>query len=126
MRLLKKFLPFLFIFGVWLALFWPFFSKKLLPIPADIITGVYYPWLDYKWGFSVGVPVKNPLISDIPSLLYPWRQLVIDQYRNFQIPSWNPYYFGGMPLLANFQSAAFSYVNVFSCFSPKLLPGRRE
>lgn len=117
----NNFLPIVFIFLVWLALFRPFWLRGLLPIPADIISGLYYPWLDYKWGFSVGVPVKNPLMSDIPSLLYPWRSFVVDQLKNLKWPLWNPYYFGGMPLLANFQSAVFSYVNLLFLFLPKAL-----
>lgn len=121
MKKLLKFWPFLIILVVWVILFWPFFRSNLLPIPADIIVGLYYPWLDYKWGYAVGVPVKNPLISDIPSILYPWRSLVVDELKSFRWPLWNPYYFGGMPLLANFQSAVFSYVNIFFLFLPKAL-----
>ncbi len=121
MKKLFKFWPLLLILLLWTVLFWPFFSKKLLPIPADIITGVYYPWLDYKWGFVVGVPVKNPLMSDVPSLLYPWRSFAIDELKSGRWPLWNPYYFTGMPLLANFQSAVFSYANVFFLFLPKAL-----
>jgi len=126
MRLFKKLWPrltwlwpFVFILGVWFVLFKPFFAKGLLPMPADIIAGLYYPWLDYKWGYSVGVPVKNPLISDIPSLLYPWRSFAIDELKAGRWPLWNPYYFDGMPLLANFQSAVFSYVNLFFLFFSK-------
>lgn len=121
MKKLRELWPFLIIIIIWIILFWPFFSKKLLPIPADIITGVYYPWLDYKWGFEVGVPVKNPLMSDIPSLLYPWRSFAIDELKAGRWPLWNPYYFLGMPLLANFQSAVFSYINIFFLFLPKAL-----
>jgi hypothetical protein len=121
MKRFLRFWPVAFLLLVWFFLFRPFFTRGLLPIPADIIAGVYYPWLDYKWGFLVGVPVKNPLISDIPSLVYPWRSLAIDQFRLFRWPLWNPYYFGGMPLLANFQSAAFSYVNLLFLFLPKAL-----
>jgi len=113
MKRLLRFWPLLTILTVWLILFSPVFLKKLLPIPADIICGVYYPWLDYKWGYSVGVPVKNPLISDIPSILYPWRSFVVDELKAGRWPLWNPFYFIGMPLLANFQSAVFSYVNIF-------------
>lgn len=120
-KIFSSFWPIIIIIGIWITLFWPFFKKGLLPIPADIITGVYYPWLDYKWGFSTGVPVKNPLISDVPSLLYPWRSLVIDELKSLHWPLWNPYYFAGMPLLANFQSAVFSYVNLFFLFMPKAL-----
>ncbi len=120
-KLLTSRWPFLFILAVWLVLFQPFLFKRLLPIPADIIAGVYYPWLDYKWGFPAGVPVKNALISDVPSLLYPWRSLVIDQMKAGRWPLWNPYYFGGLPLLANFQAAVFSYVNLLFIFLPKAL-----
>lgn len=117
----NKLLPIVFIFLAWLVLFRPFWLRGLLPMPADIIAGLYYPWLDYKWGFAVGVPVKNPLLSDIPSLLYPWRSFAIDQIKGFEWPLWNPYYFAGMPLLANPQSAVFSYVNLFFTFLPKFI-----
>jgi uncharacterized membrane protein YfhO len=117
--MLKKFWPLVLIFSIWVILFLPFLTKGLLPIPADIITGVYFPWLDYKWGYAVGVPVKNPLISDIPSLLYPWRTTAMRELGQGRLPFWNPYYFAGMPLLANFQSAAFSYVNLFFLFLPQ-------
>lgn len=100
--------------------FWKFFLKGLVPIPADIIVGLYYPWLDYKWGFPTGVPVKNPLPSDIPSLVYPWRMFVIETLKSGVFPLWNPYYFAGMPLLANFQSAVFSLSNIFFLFFPKI------
>lgn len=120
-KIFSKIWPLAIIIGIWVAVFWPFFKKGLLPIPADIITGVYYPWLDYKWGFPAGVPVKNPLISDVPSLLYPWRSLAIDELKSFHWPLWNSYYFAGMPLLANFQSAVFSYVNIFFLFLPKAM-----
>lgn len=119
MKKLLKAWPLFIILAVWVILFWPFIKERLLPVPADIIAGVYYPWLDYKWGFTVGVPVKNPLLSDIPSLLYPWRSLVIDEFKLGRWPLWNPYYFGGMPFLANFQSAAFSYTNIFFLFFSK-------
>lgn len=110
----------IFIGTVVFILFSSFFFKGLLPMPADITVGLYYPWLDYKWGYPVGVPVKNPLLSDIPSLLYPWRSFAIDQLRNLRLPLWNSFYFGGMPLLANFQSAVFSWVNIFFLFLPKV------
>lgn len=37
---------------------------------------------------------------------YAWRDLVLDAYRQRQIPHWNPYELGGSPLLANSQSGA--------------------
>lgn len=111
------FLPILSIIGIAIVFFHKFFLRGLLPIPADIITGVYYPWLDYKWGNLVGVAVKNPLMSDIPSLIYPWRTLAIDLIKNLQWPLWNQYSFSGYPLLGNWQSAPFSLANMFYLFT---------
>ena len=112
--------PILLIFLLIFIFFWKFFLKSLVPMPADITVGLYYPWLDYKCGFPTGVPVKNPLPSDIPSLLYPWRMLVVESLKNQTLPLWNPFYLGGMPLLANFQSATFSWVNSFFVFLPNI------
>ncbi len=119
---MKKFLfnswPIFVILFLVFIFFWKFFLKGLIPTPADITVGVYFPWLDYRWGFSTGVPVKNPLPSDIPSLLYPWRLAVIESLKNMTFPLWNPFSFGGMPLLANFQSATFLWSNIFFFFLP--------
>lgn len=102
---------FIFFLGLLLVNFYPMF-KGLVPIPLDLLAGSYYPWLDHKWGFVVGVPVKNPSVTDVVSQLYPWRSLVMDIWRSGQIPLWNPYSFSGTPLLANWQSAPFYPLNI--------------
>ncbi len=84
-----------------------FLFHGLLPIPLDIIGGIYYPWRDYNWGYAVAVPVKNPLPSDIVSFIYPFRILAIDMLKGGNWPLWNPYILSGTPLLANFQTAIF-------------------
>lgn len=57
------------VFGLFLVLLAVFFNKVwlkgLVPFPGDLLVGAYYPWLEYKWGYEVGVPIKNQLISDI-------------------------------------------------------------
>ena len=85
----------------------------MLPIPADITVGMYFPWLDYKWGYTVGVPVQNSLISDVVSQVYPWRTTAIEILKQGQIPLWNSYSFMGYPLLANITTAAFYPLNIF-------------
>ena len=85
----------------------PFFLKGHIPIPSDIITGLYYPWLNQ--GLH---PVKNPLMSDIVSIIYQWRLLAIDSIKHFEFPWWNPHYFFGMPLFANFQNSIFNLTNL--------------
>jgi len=94
------------------AIYYQFFFLGKIPIPGDLLVGAYYPWLDYNWGYSVGVPVKNPPITDVISQLYLWRTLAVDLIRSGNWPLWNPYSSSGTPLLANFQSAPFLPFNV--------------
>lgn len=106
-----------FAFVVFLS-FSDFFIKGLLPIPSDILVGAYFPWLDYKWGYSVGVPVKNPAPSDVISIIYPWRFLGISLIKQGIIPLWDSSILLGTPLLANFQAALLNPINVLFFLLP--------
>lgn len=116
---LKKFFSFwplaLIILSV-IVYFRKFFFKGLLPIPGDIITGLYFPWFDYHWGYSAGVPVKNPLISDIISQIYIWKSLAIDSLGSLRFPLWDSSILSGTPLLASYQSGVFYPLNIFYAF----------
>ena len=109
----KKFFYLFFIFLIWLLFFWKFFFKGLLPIPADIITGMYYPWLNHKWGCQVGVPVKNPILSDTVSQLWIWKNWGVDHLKQGKIAIWNPYSLAGYPMSPWFHTALFSPSNIF-------------
>lgn len=111
--------PFLVI-GLLISIFYyPVWLKGKVLFPADIIVGTYYPWLDYKWlGYNAGVPVKNPLISDVPSVIYPQRLLAIEQIKQGIWPLWNPLMFSGYPLLATFQSAVLNPLNLLYFVMP--------
>lgn len=103
--------PFFLIAFVVCIFFWKVFLKGLVPLPADFIVGVYYPWLDYKWGYATGVPVKNPMTTDVVSLIYPEQMLAVDLLKSGQWPLWNPHILTGTPLFANLQAAPFSPTN---------------
>lgn len=104
----KRIYPLLLIVGLVLVFFWKVVFLGLVPIPGDFVVGVYYPWLDYKWGYAVGVPVKNPILTDVVSFTYPMQTLAVDLMKAGQLPFWNSLILSGTPLLANFQSAPFS------------------
>lgn len=113
MKKILKYWPF-FVFAIaCLIYFWKVFLKGYVPFPGDLMVGAYLPWLENKWGFPTGVPVKNPLISDIFSQFYMWRSLVSEGWRHMQIPLWNPYSYSGYPLLATFHSGVFYPLNLF-------------
>ena len=109
--IIKKNLVIILIIIIVLVFFWPIFRGSV-PIPFDGLVGAYFPWLDFKYGYVVGVPVKNISVTDVFSQLYPWRLLVIEAFKNNQFPLWNPYSFSGTPLLANWQSAALYPLNI--------------
>lgn len=92
--------------------FWKYFLLGLIPIPADVILGGYFPWLNEKWGYIVGVPVKNPLMSDIVSLQYPWRLTAINYLKIGELPLWDSTSFLGMSLIGNFQAGVFNPFNL--------------
>jgi hypothetical protein len=103
-----KFIPIIILSLLVLFFFKSFILQGKLPIPADTIVGLYYPFRDiYSKTNPNGVPFKNFLITDPVRQQYPWRNLLIGMEKNGSLPLWNPYNFSGTPLLANFQSAAF-------------------
>lgn len=107
MKKILKFWPFLVFVIASVSYYWQVFLKGFVPFPGDLMVGAYLPWLENKWGFPTGVPVKNPLISDIFSQFYMWKSLIAEGWMNLQIPLWNPYSYSGYPLLANFHSGVF-------------------
>jgi len=112
-------MPVLFIFLVFVLFFWQFLFKSLLPIPADTIIGLYHPFRDlYVKEYPNGIPFKNFLITDPVRQQYPWRDLVISLEKKLELPLWNPYNFSGTPLLANFQSAPFYFINTLFFIMP--------
>lgn len=120
MSFVRKTWPFLIITLAVFIFFWKTFLKGLFPIPADFIVGAYYPWLDYKWGYEVGVPIKNPLLSDVVSVIYPLKSYAADLLNAGRLPLWNPFMFGGYPLFANLQLGILSPTIIFYFFTPKI------
>ncbi|MFA5750447.1 MAG: YfhO family protein [Candidatus Shapirobacteria bacterium] len=117
-KMAKKIIPILFIFLVTCLFFYKTILKDLIPFPGDMLVGAYYPWLDYKWsGFTTNVPIKNPLITDVFSSVYPSKELVINSIKSFKIPLWNQFSYSGHPFLANFSSSYFNPLNLLMLIS---------
>jgi len=110
---MKKFWPIGFLILFFIILFKDFFFKGLIPVPADTLVGAYYPWLDYKWGYEVGVPIKNAIISDVFSYFFIIKHISTDILKQGIIPYWNNFSFSGTPLLATFHSTVLSPWNLF-------------
>ncbi len=108
---LTHFWPF-FIFGLaFFAFAAPFILYQKIPFPGDLLVGAYYPWLDYKWGYPIGVPVKNPLISDVFSQFAVWKYYGIQSLKNGQIPFWDWSIFNGMPFFSTLHTGILYPLN---------------
>src|SRR5690348_7968495 len=90
---------------LWFVFSSPFFLRVEIPFTGDYEVTFFPPWSQYSQFIQ---PVKNSAMPDVIDQLYPWKSIVIDTWKHFQIPLWNPYSFGGTPLMANYQSSVFS------------------
>lgn len=57
--------------------------------------------------YEIVIENRSPFRGDIAEQFYPWKVHVKESVLNGELPYWNPYTFGGTPLLANMQSAVF-------------------
>ena len=72
------------------------------PMALDIVTGVYYPWLNERYlGLATWTPVHNPYISDVTSQAIVWRQFVAEHLQTFQSFFWHNYSLSGYPYLGS-------------------------
>ncbi len=115
MKILSRFWPILFIFGVWFIFASPYFLNSKAPYASTYQMNNFAPWDAYEkfWG-----PVKNGAMPDVITQIYPWKHLTIEAWKSKQIPLWNPYSFSGTPLLANYQSGVFSPFNLLFFILP--------
>lgn len=88
------------------------FTSKL-PVPVDEVARG-----DPFRGLFGDVHVKNPMTNDVVKLFLPWMQICREQLFRGELPLWNPYAFGGYPLLANAEAAPFSPLFVATLFVP--------
>lgn len=116
MRRIQQLFPLLFIL-IPLFFFYPII-KGDIPFPGDLLVGHHEPYKSQAYGGYApgGVPHKAQG-PDVITQLFPWKFFVIDSYKNGNIPFWNPYQFSGTPQLADFQSGAFSPLNIIFLFT---------
>lgn len=117
---MKKLFPFLIFLGVTLLFFYKFFLFLQIPIAGDLLVAEYNPWKTYSYlGYNPGSIPNKAQYFDTIRQIYPWKTQVIDSFKNFSLPLWNPYNFSGSPLLANIQSSAFYPLNILYFVLPE-------
>ena len=119
MNKFKKLWPIGLIILICSLIYYEFVFLGKVPLPADTLVGAYFPWLDYKWGYIVGIPVKNAITSDAFSQFFVWKKIMTDSYLQGIAPLWNPFSFIGNPLLSTFETSALNPANIL-LFIPKM------
>lgn len=100
--------PYIAILLIVLTLFYKTVISGNIPFPGDLVLSEYAPWRHAAYfGYAPGAIPSKAQYFDVARELYPWKTLVVDQLKKFQMPLWNPYNFSGGPLLANYQSQVF-------------------
>ena len=95
------------------------FLKGYVPFPGDLLVGQYNPYNSYSFlGYSPGGYPNKAQDFDVLELLYPSKYFSIEQFKNGEIPLWNPYNFSGTPHLASLQSGTFYPLNIIFFLFP--------
>jgi hypothetical protein len=92
-----------------LATFWPSLVGGRTLLPVDTLYGLWPLDVLPHEGLN---SAHNTLLSDPPLQFAAWLHLARPPMRALDIPQWDPYSFGGVPLLANAQAALFYPLNV--------------
>ncbi len=111
----KLFHPVICIIALWFIFCIPYFFHNKVPFSSTYQVTTFAPWSAYPQN---GIPVKNGAMPDVITQIYPWRYEAISLWKHRQLPLWNMSSFGGTPLLANYQSAVLSPLNVLFFFTP--------
>lgn len=73
------------------------------------------PWSAYR---LPGADQVNPLLSDVPTMMYPFLVHAADAFRAGVFPLWNAATFAGQPFFASAQSAVLSPFHVIGYLGP--------
>lgn len=88
-----------------------FYGPALLGPATHVATDIAYQWRPWSETLAEGeapVEMANPLLSDIPFQMLPFRTLVRERFLDGEVPLWAHEMNAGQPLLGNGQSAPFA------------------
>ncbi|HUD09746.1 MAG TPA: YfhO family protein [Patescibacteria group bacterium] len=110
MKKVIRFWPFILITIVVLVFFYPIL-KGQIPFPGDLLVNTNPYRAQSFLGFAPNGYPNKAQGSDVITEIYPWRYFSINQLKQGNVPSWNPYNFSGNPQMADFQTAVFYPLN---------------
>jgi hypothetical protein len=85
-----------------------FFAVPLATPSAQVPVDIAYQWRPWSETLTEKLRIDNPLLSDIPLQMLPFRTLVRGRLLGLEAPLWAHELGTGQPLLGNAQSAPFA------------------
>lgn len=97
-----------------------FFAVPLTTSWSQVPTDIAYQWLPWSEDLTEELRVDNPLLSDVPRQMLPFRTLVRERWLSLEAPLWAHELGTGQPLLGNAQSAPFAPLHLMTLPVPPL------
>ena len=100
----------LFLVLALLIFFWPAVFGRRVLLPVDLVFDVdplWQPLAPAEYAHP-----SNQILSDQVYLYFPWNVFILRSLAQGRLPLWNPYVYGGLPFVGNFQSAIFGPFNL--------------
>lgn len=97
-----------------------FFAVPLATPAIQVHTDIAYMWAPWRETLPREVEPGNLLMTDIPTQMIPFRELVRRRLLNLELPLWAHEMGTGQPLLGNAQSAPFAPLHLMALPLPTL------
>lgn len=117
---MKRFIPLGIAVAITLAVFWQFFTKGFIPMPASFMVAWYEPWKSDTAVNGVPTIVHKAVGDDVFRQLYPFKVLSAQAFGQGKLPLWNPYSGAGQPLLANLHPGYLNPLGLLLLWNEKL------
>lgn len=77
-----------------------------------IIIFIALPFIFFKDSILLNKVLYGPRAGDTLAYYLPIRDFLINSYKNFEIPLWNPYNFNGVPFFADAAANSLNFINI--------------
>ena len=96
------------------------FAVPLVTSSVQVPVDIPYHWAPWSGTLDEPIQVQNPLLSDVPFQMLPFRTLVRERLLAGEAPLWANELGTGQPLLGNAQSAPFAPLHLMALPVPPL------
>ena len=92
-----------------------FYYKNNIEIYKNLFIVIIFialPFIFFKNSVLLNKVLFGPRVGDTLAYYLPIRDFLINSYKNFNIPLWNPYNFNGVPFFADTAANPLNFINI--------------